>query len=307
MTIKKKRKELAVSGYKDIPGYENTYKTSQFKEFWKQFKKNKGAMFGLCLLCFIILLTIAASFIWKYNTDIIGLNSAERLQLPSLKHPFGTDHMGRDVLARVCYGARYSLLIGFAAVLISLVFGVGIGLIAGYYGGIVETIIMRIVELFLMVPGVLVTIIFVAVFGASLNNLIIALGISTIPHFARNARANVLAVRDNEYIESARAIGANDFIIMVKHVLPNAFSPSLVQATTRIASVIIDAAAFSFIGLGVPAPTPEWGALLSDARQYLREFPNLTIASGVAIMLTVLAVNLIGDGIRDALDPKMKR
>lgn len=300
--MKKKAK-----AYNDIPGYEKTYQSNKFHDFWKQFKKNKGAMFGLVLLAVIIIIAIASAFIWNYRTDITGMNAKARLSFPSLEHLLGTDHMGRDVLARVCYGARYSLLIGFAAVLISLFFGVAIGTIAGYYGGAVESIIMRIVEIFLMIPSILITIIFVSVFGATLNNLIIALGMSTIPHFARNARASVLSVRDSEYIESAKAIGANDFVIMFKHVLPNAFSPSLVQATTRIASVIIDAAAFSFIGLGVPAPTPEWGAMLSDARQYLREYPYLTIAPGVAIMLTVLAVNLIGDGIRDALDPKMKR
>ena len=215
--------------------------------------------------------------------------------------------MGRDVLARVCYGARYSLLIGFAAVAISLVFGTLIGSIAGYYGGKIETIIMRVVELFLMIPSILMVIIFVSVFGTTLNNLIIALGASTIPHFARNARASVMTVRNNEYVEAAKAVGAKDFKIIFGHVLPNAFSPTLVQATTRLASCIIDAAAFSFLGLGVPAPLPEWGAMLSDARQFLRECPNLTIAPGVAIMLTVFAVNLIGDGLRDALDPKLKR
>jgi len=282
-------------------------KTNRLLEFWKQFRKNKGAMFGLFLLIAIIAIAVAASFLWDYKTDIVGMHSSERLQYPNPAHWLGTDHMGRDVLARVCYGARYSLLIGFMAVLVSLVFGVSIGTVAGYYGGKIESVIMRIVELFLMIPCVLITIIFVSVFGANMVNLIIALGMSTIPHFARNARASILSVRDNEYVEAAKAIGTNDFIIMFGHVLPNAFSPSLVQATTRIASVIIDAAAFSFIGLGVPAPIPEWGAMLSDARQYLREYPNLSIAPGVAIVLTVLAVNLIGDGIRDALDPKMKR
>lgn len=286
---------------------ENIKKVGKFADFWKQFKKNKGAMFGLFLLATIILITIVSSFVWDYDTDITGMNSPERLMKPCAEHIFGTDHMGRDVLARVCYGARYSLLIGFAAVMVSLVFGVSIGTVAGYYGGKVEAVIMRIVELFLMIPGILMTIIFVAVFGPSLTNLILALGMSTIPHFARNARASVLSVRDSEYIEAARAVGTSDIRIMFTHVIPNAFSPSLVQATTRIASVIIDAAAFSFIGLGVPAPTPEWGAMLSDARQYLREYPNLTIAPGFAIMLTVLAVNLIGDGIRDALDPKSRR
>lgn len=281
-------------------------KQSKLKEVWRQFKKNKGAVCGLILLVVIIAIAIAANFVWDY-ADIVGMNSSQRMLKPSFQHPFGTDHMGRDVLARVCYGARYSLIIGFAAVAISLVFGTIIGAIAGYYGGKIETVIMRIVELFLMIPAILLVIIFVSVFGATLPNLIIALGASTIPHFARNARASVMTVRNNEYVEAAKAVGAKDFKIIFGHVLPNAFSPTLVQAATRLASCIIDAAAFSFLGLGVPAPLPEWGAMLADARQYLREFPNLTIAPGLAIMLTVFAVNLIGDGLRDALDPKLKR
>ena len=279
-------------------------KQSKLKEVWRQFKKNKGAVCGLILLVVIITIAIAANFVWDY-ADIVGMNSSQRMLKPSFQHPFGTDHMGRDVLARVCYGARYSLIIGFAAVAISLVFGTIIGAIAGYYGGKIETVIMRIVELFLMIPAILLVIIFVSVFGATLPNLIIALGASTIPHFARNARASVMTVRNNEYVEAAKAVGAKDFKIIFGHVLPNAFSPTLVQAATRLASCIIDAAAFSFLGLGVPAPLPEWGAMLADARQYLREFPNLTIAPGLAIMLTVFAVNLIGDGLRDALDPKL--
>ena len=291
----------------DSTGNAQYKKQSKLKEIWKQFRKNKGAVCGLILLILIILIAVAASFIWDYNADIVGMNSSQIRKPPSFQHPFGTDHMGRDVLARVCYGARYSLLIGFAAVAISLVFGTLIGSIAGYYGGKIETIIMRIVELFLMIPSILMVIIFVSVFGTTLNNLIIALGASTIPHFARNARASVMTVRNNEYVEAAKAVGAKDFKIIFGHVLPNAFSPTLVQATTRLASCIIDAAAFSFLGLGVPAPLPEWGAMLSDARQFLRECPNLTIAPGVAIMLTVFAVNLIGDGLRDALDPKLKR
>jgi peptide/nickel transport system permease protein len=282
-------------------------KQSRANMLWRQFKKNKGAVSGLVLIVVIILIAVASNFIWDYDNKNKGMNSLERLLSPSLSHPFGTDHMGRDVLARVCYGARYSLLIGFSAVSISMIFGAIIGSIAGYYGGRVESIIMRIVELFLMIPAILLVIIFVSVFGTSLLNLIIGLGASTIPHFARNARASVMTVRGSEFVEAAKAVGASDLRIIFDHVLPNAFSPILVQATTRIASCIIDAAAFSFLGLGVPAPLPEWGAMLADARQFLRDHPNLTVAPGVAIMLTVFAVNLIGDGLRDALDPKLKK
>lgn len=232
--------------------------------------------------------------------------ASQRLLAPQAGHLFGTDHMGRDLLARVGYGARYSLMIGVVAVSVSVLFGSIVGSVAGYYGGKIETVIMRIVEMLLMVPSILLTITIIAAFGISLTNLMIALGVTTIPHFARNARASVMTVRTNEYVEAAKAVGARDYVIIFKHVLPNALSPIMVQATTRIAGCIIDAAAFSFLGLGVPAPLPEWGALLSDARPFLREYPYLAIFPGLAIMITVLSINLIGDGLRDALDPKLK-
>ena len=280
---------------------------SQAKMVWRQFKKNKGAVVGLIILIAIVVIAIASTFIWDYDTDITGMNTALRLKKPSLEHLFGTDHMGRSLLARVCFGTRYSLLIGFGAVIISTVFGVLLGALAGYFGGKVEWVIMRVVELFLMIPGILLTIVIVAAFGISLNNLIIALGISTIPHFARNTRAAVMTVCGNEYVEAAKAIGVGHFTIIMTHIIPNALSPILVQATTRIGGCITQAAAFSFLGLGVPVPTPEWGAMLSDARDYMRDFPNLILFPGLAIFITVLAINLIGDGLRDALDPKLKR
>ena len=210
-------------------------------------------------------------------------------------------------MARVFYGTRYSLLIGIGSTLISTVFGVTFGAIAGYYGGKVENVIMRIVEIFLMIPRILLTIVIVSAFGISLGNLLLAQGIATIPFFTRNARAAVMTVRDNEYIEAARAMGASDFKIILKHALPNALSPILVQVTSRVGGCISGAAAFSFLGLGVPVPTPEWGAMLSDARNYMREYPHLVIFPGLAILILVLAINQIGDGLRDALDPKLKR
>lgn len=281
--------------------------TKQSKQIWRQYKKNKGAVIGLCILCAFIVIAIAASFIWDYKKDITGMNIRQRLIKPCLEHLFGTDHMGRDVMARVFYGTRYSLLIGFGSTAISTVFGILFGSIAGYYGGKIENVTMRIVELLLMIPNMLLTIVIVTAFGINLGNLLLAQGLATIPHFTRNARAAIMTVRDNEYIEAARAMGVSDFKIIIKHVIPNALSPILVQVTTRVGGCIVGAAGFSFLGLGVPIPTPEWGAMLSDARNHMREFPHLVIFPGLAILILVLAINQIGDGLRDALDPKLKR
>lgn len=274
---------------------------------WRQFKKNKGAMIGLFVITVIILVSLVSPLIWDYETDITGMDGSQRQLFPSSQHWFGTDTMGRDIFARVCYGARYSLLIGVVSVGISLLIGTTVGAIAGYYGGLIEAIIMFIVELFLMIPSILLTIVFVAVLGINLQNLMIALGLVTVPYFARNARASVMMVCGNEYVEAAKAMGANNLTILFTHVLPNALSPILVQATTRVGSVIVSAASFSFLGLGVPMPTPEWGAMLSDARQFMRDYPYQIMFPGIAIMITVLAINLVGDGLRDALDPKLKR
>lgn len=284
-----------------------TKKRSQFGFFWHQFKKNKGALISLIVFLGIVLIALISPLVWDYETEVIGMNSSQRLISPCLEHPFGTDHMGRDVFARVCYGARYSLVIGILAVLISTVFGVFLGSVAGFYGGKVEWIIMRIVEMMLMLPSLMLAIIIVALFGVNLSNLIIALGVSTIPHFARNARASVMTVCGKEYIEASAAIGEPKLKILLKHVIPNAMSPMIVQATTRLGGCIVTASSFSFLGLGVMAPTPEWGAMLSDARSYMWEYPYLVFFPGLAIFITVLCINLIGDGVRDALDPKLKR
>ena len=250
-----------------------TKKRSQFGFFWHQFKKNKGALISLIVFLGIVLIALISPLVWDYETEVIGMNSSQRLISPCLEHPFGTDHMGR----------------------------------AGFYGGKAEWIIMRIVEMMLMLPSLMLAIIIVALFGVNLSNLIIALGVSTIPHFARNARASVMTVCGKEYIEASAAIGEPKLKILLKHVIPNAMSPMIVQATTRLGGCIVTASSFSFLGLGVMAPTPEWGAMLSDARSYMWEYPYLVFFPGLAIFITVLCINLIGDGVRDALDPKLKR
>ncbi len=282
-------------------------KQKRSAEVWRQFKKNKGACIGLAVFIVIVLIAVVSSFALDYSTQIIKMNASERLLSPSWNHLFGTDSMGRDVLMRICYGARYSLIIAISSVSISIVFGTTLGCIAGYYGGLIENAIMRFMEIFLLIPNLMVVIIFVAIFGVSYYNLIIAIGVSTIPHFSRTARASVMTVRDNEYVEAAKAAGASDLAIIFGHVFPNAFSPILVQASMRMGGNITLACSFSFLGIGVPSPMPEWGTMLADAREYIREFPNLTFWPGFFIFITVLSINMIGDGLRDALDPKLKR
>lgn len=276
-------------------------------QIWNRFRKNKGAVIGLITITIIICVAIVSNFVFDYETDVIGINTTNRLQEPSSEHWFGTDQLGRDVFARICWGAQYSLVIGIGGAAISLLIGSFIGALAAFIGGVVEEAIMRIVEILLMVPGILITVLIVYCLGTNVPNLILALGVSTIPHFARNARAAVVTVRGNEYVESSRAIGSTGIRTLFSHVIPNALSPILVQATSRVAGCIIDAAGFSFLGLGIPAPLPEWGAMLVDARQYMTVKPYLIIIPGIAIIVTVLAINQIGDGLRDALDPKLKR
>lgn len=285
----------------------SSVKQNRFLEVWKQFRRNKGAMFGLIVLIFLVLIALFADVIWDYETDIIAMQVGDRLAKPSLAHPFGTDNYGRDMLARIGYGTRYSMLIGFASVLMGTVIGVPLGAISGYVGGRFDTVLMRIVDTFTIIPSLLMTIILVSVLGTNLLNLMIALSISTIPVMTRITRASVMVTRNNDYIESARAIGAPTYVILIKHVLPNCFSPILVQATLRVGSSIISAAGLSYIGLGVPLPTPEWGALLSASKSFIINAQHMCLFPGLAIMITVMVINLVGDGLRGALDPKLKR
>lgn len=285
----------------------SSVKQNRLLEVWKQFRRNRGAMIGLVVLIFLILIAVFADVIWDYDTDITAMQVGDRLLKPCLAHPFGTDNYGRDMLARIGYGTRYSLAIGFASVLMGSAVGVPLGALAGYIGGRFDTILMRIIDTFTIIPSLLMTIILVSVLGTNLFNLMLALSISTMPVMTRITRASVMVTRNNDYVESARAIGAPVHVILLQHVLPNCFSPILVQATLRVGTSIISAAGLSYIGLGVPLPTPEWGALLSASKSFIINAQHMCLFPGLAIMITVMVINLVGDGLRDALDPKLKR
>ena len=284
-----------------------TKRRSTLSEIWRNYRKNFSGMLGLMIIVGILVTILVGNFIYDYDTDVIGQNISERKQAPSSEHLFGTDEFGRDILTRIIWGGRYSLAIGLAAVLFSSIIGVVLGSLAGYYGGVIETIIMRLADIFQAIPAIMLGICFVTAFGQSIFMLTIAVSIGAIPAVTRVTRASVMTVKDMEYVEAARAIGANNFVIIFRHVLLNAMSPVIVQATLRIGGAIVGIAALSFIGLGITAPTPEWGAMLSSARQYLRGYDYMALYPGLAIMVTVLGFNLIGDGVRDSMDPKLKK
>lgn len=280
---------------------------SKFKEVWRRLKKSRTAMIGLVILIIISAAALIGPMFIDYEQDVIKQNIRDRLQGPSWSHPFGTDDFGRDIFSRIVYGARTSLLIGIVSCAICCTTGVFLGAVAGYYGGALDQFIMRFFDIFLALPSILLAITIMAAFGCNLFNIIIAVGVVTIPQYARITRASVLTVINQEYIEAAKAVGAGNFYIITHHVLPNCFAPIMVQATLRVATVISSASSLSFLGLGIQPPAPEWGAMLSSGRAFLRDTPHLVIFPGLAIMLTILSLNLLGDGLRDALDPKLKK
>ena len=282
-------------------------KRSRFKETWRRLKKSRNAMIGLALITIIIVAALIAPFIFDYDTQVIMQNIPERLQPPSWEHPFGTDSVGRDMFARIMYGARTSLMIGAISCLICCTSGVLLGAIAGFFGGKIDDIIMRFFDILLAIPSTLMAIVLVAAFGTSLLNIIIAVGLPTLPQYVRITRASVMTIKQQEYVEAARAVGATNAQIIRMHILPNCMSPVLVQATLRVATVIADAAGLAFLGLGIPAPRPDWGGMLAAGREFLRDYPHTVLFPGLAIMLTILALNLLGDGLRAALDPKLKK
>lgn len=284
----------------------NAQKNSQFKDMVRRLFKNKAAVAGLFFLIFLILMAIFADALFDYNTQCINQNIPERLQWPSVQHWFGTDEYGRDLLIHIVFGSRISLSIGFIAVLFGLIVGGVLGAVAGFFGGKIDNIIMRLCDVFLAVPMMLMAIVIVAALGASIVNLVIALSISSVPTFARIVRSAVLTVRDMDYVEAARAIGVKTPRILARYILPNCMGPIIVQTTLRVAATISNTAALSFLGLGVKAPQPEWGALLSSGREFIRDSGYLACIPGICIMLTILALNLLGDGLRDALDPRLK-
>lgn len=281
-------------------------KSNQFKETFQRLCENKAALAGMVFLILLISVSICADFLFNYQETCVQQNIMERLQWPSWEHPFGTDEFGRDLLARVVHGSRISLSIGFTAVAFGLLVGGFLGTIAGYFGGWIDNIIMRACDVFLAVPMMLMAIVIVAALGASIINLVISLAIASVPTFVRLVRSAVLTVRDMEYIEAAKAIGVKTPRTIVHYILPNCLGPIIVQTTLRIAATISNTAALSFLGLGVKAPQPEWGALLSSGREFIRDSGYLAFIPGLCIMLTILALNLLGDGLRDALDPRLK-
>ncbi len=293
---------------KNVAAEQQQYKKrSMWAEVWRNYRKSVGAMIGLAIIIVLIIVAIASQFIYNWDTDIVAQDPGNAFLKPSAEHPFGTDNYGRDQFARVMYGARYSLSVGVVATAISCVLGSTLGMIAGYYGGLTENIIMRTCDVFVGIPSILLGIAIMSAFGQSIMVLMWAIGLVYVPMFARISRAAVLPVRDQEYIEAARVTGVSDLGIMFKHVLPNALSPIIVQTTMGVANGILTASNLSFLGLGIPVPAPEWGAMLSSTRNYIRDYGYLTLFPGLAIMITVLAFNLMGDGLRDALDPKLKK
>ena len=281
-------------------------KKSQFVEVWKRLCRNKTAVLGLVIVALLTLMAILSPILIDYETQVIKTNYSEALQAPSANHWFGTDEMGRDILLRVMYGSTVSLSIGVVTVAVSLTVGLILGAAAGYFGGKTDMIIMRIMDIFLAIPGTLLTICIVASLGNSIPNLVIAQAVSSIPTFSRVVRGAVITARDADYVEAARAIGAKDATIIFHEVLPNSLAPIIVQTTLQVASVILSIAGLSFIGLGIPAPRPEWGAMLSGARAYIRDYSYMCLFPGLAIMTTILSLNLLGDGLRDALDPRLR-
>lgn len=274
---------------------------------WTRLKKNKLAMVGLFILIVLFLLAVLGDVLFDYKGEVIKQNIKGRLQAPSKEHYFGTDGLGRDLFARVIYGTRYSLAIGFICAALALLLGGTLGSIAGYFGGKTETIIMRLLDVLMAIPTVVLAIAIVAVLGTGFRNLVIALTISYIPVFTRLLHSSVLSIRGQEYIEAAKLSGVRTPRMIIRHILPNCIGPIIVQFTFTVASAILSSAGLSFLGIGVEPPAPEWGSILSEGREFMRHYPHLVIIPGCFIAATVLALNLAGDGLRDALDPRLKK
>jgi peptide/nickel transport system permease protein len=277
----------------------------QLREFWRRFRKNKSAVVGLAILILLVGMAVFADLIIPYSKCVEQV-VADRLQGPSPAHFFGTDEYGRDLFARVVHGSRYSLFIGVATSLMALVAGAILGASAGYFGGMVDNIICRIIDVFMCVPPILLSLAVVAALGTSMRNLIIAITISCIPGNVRLVRSVVLTVAEQDYVEVARSYGASNARIIFRYVLPNAMGPIIVNTTMAISDMILSAAGLSFIGMGIQPPSPEWGALLSAAETYIFTSPYLLFFPGIFLVLSSLSFNLVGDGLTDALDPKLK-
>ena len=281
-------------------------KQSQWKEVWRRLRKNKSAMAGLAVVIFICLIAVFADCLANYDADAITHNVPEKLQAPSAEHWFGTDEFGRDIFARCIHGSRISLMMGLLSTVLSFSLGLVLGAIAGYYGGVVDSVIMRIMDMLLCIPSILLALAIVAALGTSIPNLLLAITIGNAPSFARMIRASIITVANQEYIDAARICGTKDRRIVLRHIIPNTMGPIIVQATMSVAGCITATAGLSFVGMGIQAPRPEWGAMLSAGREFMRYHPHLVIIPGMFIVVTALSINLFGDGLRDAMDPRLK-
>ncbi len=279
---------------------------SQLEMVWIRYRKNKLALFGLIVFLIIVIVSISTPLFIDYRTQVIRQNISENFQTASAAHPLGTDQFGRDVLCRLLWGSRYSILCGLGVMALSLSVGAVLGASAGYFGGVYDQIIMRVLDVFFAIPMTLMAISIVAAFGNSIPNLILAISLGQIPKMTRIIRSSVITLKDQDFIEAARACDTKKSRIIFKHILPNAMGTLIVEGTLTMGKSIILIAGLSFIGMGIQPPAPEWGSMLSEAKNYMLNYPYLMYAPGVAIVLTALSITLIGDGLRDALDPKMK-
>ena len=281
-------------------------KRSQLSLVWHRLSRNKLAMLGLAMMSVIVLLAVFADVIADYNKVVVGMNMLERLQTPSLKHWFGTDGYGRDVFARIIHGSRLSLTLSIVSMSVAVAVGSLIGAISGYYGGKIDDVLMRLMDMLLAIPPMLMSISIVAALGRSMVNLMLALALAYMPVFARVIRSSILSVKGQEFVEAAKACGTSDARIIMRHIVPNAVGPIIVQATLAMGSAILTISSLSFMGMGIQPPQPEWGTMLYEGRDLIRTSPYLVVFPGLAIAVSVLSLNLLGDGLRDALDPRLK-
>ena len=283
---------------------QNRPKAEQRRRLFRRLRRSGNVVVGATILLVIAALALLAPVITAYNPEVMA--PLDRLQPPSAAHFFGTDDFGRDVLTRVLFGAQISLVVGLVSVAVASIAGSLLGVVAGYTGGTTDSVIMRLIDVMLAFPSILLALVIVAILGRSLPNVMLAVGISTIPVYTRIVRGSTLSIKEADFILSARAIGAPSWRIMLRHILPNVIAPIIVVTTNGIAGAIISGAALSFLGRGAQPPTPEWGLMLSEGRNYLRQASWVTTFPGLAIMITVMAINLLGDGLRDVLDPRLR-
>jgi peptide/nickel transport system permease protein len=273
--------------------------------WWQRFARNRGAVFGLAVLVGVVLLSLLAPVVAPYDPLAQGVGAP--LKAPSLAHWAGTDSFGRDVLSRIIYGARIALIVGVVSVVLALVVGVTLGLVAGYYGGWLDVVIMRLMDGLFAFPIIILAIAMMAIMGFGVTNVIIAVAVGFVAPFARVTRADVLAVKEEPYIEAARLAGVAGPAVILRHVLPNVLAPIIVQAALRVSGAIITEAGLSFLGLGPPPPTPVWGSMIAEGRNFIVMAPHISTIPGVALMVTIVGLNLLGDGLRDTLDPRLRR